>query len=263
MSYDFKFGDLWLSEFRGVTTAKPTRDIALYDGELKDIAGKSGSEFIDNHRYKNVVFTREIAFNFDKGWRIENLSDRVIEWLAYAQGYQDFEDTLHEGMVTKAVLMNFSEVVSVLSDKLNTATLKFSRIPFWFRKDSLVLKQLDLTAESPSITLKNPYKLPSEPLIMIQFRDGDTSPASVQYSLTNGGVTQVFSYSGIPVNNSVRLFIDCEEQEVRSGTAASNNLKYLDLSLPAGFNTGETTFSMLGDLSRFGAVAVAPRWRCL
>lgn len=263
LSYDFKFGDLWLSEFGGVTTTKPNREVAEYDGTLQQIAGKSGDEYIDNHRYKNVSFTRKVGFNHRRVGRIEFLPERVIDWLAYAQGYQDFEDTLHEGLVTKAALVNFPEVVAALNDRFYTAALKFSRLPFWYRKDSLEFMKLDISAASPSVALSNPYKISSEPSIMILFRSGDTSPANIQYSLTNGGETTTFTYTGIPVTNSLRLFIDCEAQQVTSGAASSDNLKYLDYPLPKEFKTGVTTFRLLGDLSRIGEVSVAPRWRCL
>ena len=263
LSYNFKFGELWLSEFGGVTTTKPHRDIALYDFTLQDTAGKDGSDFIDNHRYKNVAFTREVGFNQHRSGRIQNLPDRLIEWLAYHQGYQDFEDTLHEGLVTKAVLTNFPEVVSVLSDKFNTATLKFSRQPFWYRKDSMELGEIDLTPATPSIAYVNPFPIFSEPLILFFFDFQNTDPATIQYSITTGGVTKTYTYEDIPVDNSIRLFVDCEEQEVRSGNVSANNLKYLDYDLPGGFATGPTTFQLLAGKSRLRQILIAPRWRCL
>ena len=263
MSYDFKFGELWLSEFGGVTTVKPNRDIALYDFTLQDTAGKNGSNFIDNHRYKNVPFTREVGFNQRRSGRIQRLPDRLIEWLAYNQGYQDFEDTLHEGLVTKAVLTNFPEVISVLSGKFNTATLKFSRQPFWYRKDSMELSEISLAGNTPEITYKNPYPIYSEPLILFYFDFTNTDPATIQYSITTGGVTKTFTYENVPVSNSTRLFVDCEEKEVRSGNLNSSSLKYLDYDLPSCFGTGETTFQLLAGKSRLRQLFIAPRWRCL
>ena len=263
MSYDFKFGELWLSEFRGVTTTKPDRDMAEYDYSKKSAPGMDGFDYIDNHRYKEVSFIRKIGFGHQRNGRIEHICDRIIEWLSYSQGLQDFEDTLHPDLVTQATLDNFKEIKAAFHDRFYTADLKFTRQPFWYLKDSLKYIELDISEQSPSILLRNPYRIWSEPIIYVQFRQGDTSPASLSYSITTGGVTTPYSYTDIPVDNSYRLFIDCEAQEVRSGAASSNNLKFLDLPLPKGFMVGDTTLTLSGDLSRVGSVAVMPRWRCL
>lgn len=258
VSYDFKFGDLWLSEFGGFTSKMPQRDIAQYDYTLVPIPGKDGSDFIDNHRYKNVEFSREVVFNAQKNRRISNLPRRVIEWLGYQTGYREFEDTLHPGFVTKAVITNFPEVVSVLG-KINTATLRFSRLPFWYRKDALEHQEIDLTAES--VELQNPFLAPSEPEILFFFDSADTSPATISYTVTNGGVTKEYTISDIPVSSSRYLYVDCQAKEIRSGQGAT--LQYIEFPEPWVFDTGETVFAVTQGKSRLRELYIMPRWRCL
>ena len=66
----------------------------------------------------------------------------LIKHFAYLQGYQKFEDTDHEGMVTQAVLINLDEVTKNLRTMF-TAVLKFSRKPYWKLKSSLNEEKLD------------------------------------------------------------------------------------------------------------------------
>lgn len=259
MSYDFKYGRLWLSEFNGFTSKKPDIDIAEYDYTLVDTPGKDGSDCVDNHRYKNVLFSREVVFNAQKNRRLEGMTDRLKNWLAYFRGYQDFEDTLHPGMITQAILKNQAEIVSLLDGRINTATLKFSRMPYWYRKDALEYREADLT--EASATFINPYPAEAEPIIYFRFDGSSTDPATITYTVTTGGATAEYSMANIPVSNSVDLFVDCQKQEIRSGQGAS--LKYLDGSLPRSFAEGSTAVAVTAGKNRLSALYVMPRWRCL
>ena len=74
--YNFKFGDVWLSEFGGMCTEEPPIEIAQRDITLIDIPGKDGSDCIDNGRYNNVEFTRTIAL---VGKRISSAKEKTIQ----------------------------------------------------------------------------------------------------------------------------------------------------------------------------------------
>ena len=126
--YNFKFGDVWLSEFGGVCTEVPPIEIANKDVTLIDIPNKDGSDCIDNGRYCNVEFTRTVALVGNRISTVQEKAKNLIKHFAYLQGYQKFEDTDHEGMVTQAVLLNLDEVTKNLRTMF-TAVLKFSRKP--------------------------------------------------------------------------------------------------------------------------------------
>ena len=168
--YNFKFGDVWLSEFGGVCTEEPPIEIAQRDITLIDIPGKDGSACIDNGRYNNVEFTRTIAL---VGKRISSAKEKTIQLInsfAYLQGYQPFEDTDHEGMVTEAVLLNLEEVIKNLRT-MYTATLKFSRKPYWTLKSSLEEMPLDNTEVSGNgVEIYNPYPTTACPIIRFHLK---------------------------------------------------------------------------------------------
>ncbi|MBO4506898.1 MAG: hypothetical protein J5728_10770, partial [Lachnospiraceae bacterium] len=134
--YDFKFGDYWASELGAVSTKTPGIEIAQRDFDMVQIPGRDGDDYIDNGRYENVNITRSISFIGYQYLSVKDKTANFINTFAYLQGYQTFEDTDHDELVTEAVLTNFNEISRKLRT-LNTATLKFSRKPFWFLKNSL------------------------------------------------------------------------------------------------------------------------------
>ena len=121
MAYDFKFGKYWLSELGATSAEEP----------LISVPGKDGKDCIDNKRYDNVEFKRKIAFVGGRDIKVKEKETQLINSFAYMQGYQDFEDNSHPGLVAEAALRNFNDVQRTLRT-LHTAELSFSRKPFWY-----------------------------------------------------------------------------------------------------------------------------------
>ena len=265
--YNFSFAGTALSGFCGVTTKRPPREVALYDGTLQDIPGRSGSEFIDNKRYKNVPFTREIGFAKHSYSHIDDLVEMVIDWLAYLHGYQEFEDTDHPGMVTFAVLTNFGEIQTLLR-KYHTATLKFSRVPFWYEKDGLKEKVLTDNLYS-GITLHNRYRIESKPIVKVKLYSTVTS--SNAFTLRyNGAEDYIYRWSDLPLTTeggALRRFItiDFENEETLMSTSESGgDAEYIDVGMPLGFTPGPNSVSVFGGYnSTVESLSIIPRWRCL
>lgn len=255
-NYNFKFAGIALSDFCGVTTSRPPREVAQYDFTLLDIPGRSGSEYIDNKRYKNAPMIREIGFAQHPYAHIDDLVEKIIDWLAYSQGYQEFEDSDNPGMVTYAVLTNFAEVQTILR-RYHKATLKFSRVPFWYDKTALNAQSLDLTPSTPSIMFNNPFKMYSQPIITIQTTSG--APTNIKFELTHNGVTSEYAYAN--VSGNVTLIFDCVEGVLK--VISGNSTVYKNNDIPDRFDIGSTTFRLTLGKSRISAVTIAPRWRCL
>ena len=255
MSYDFTFAGIELSSLHGVTTERPPREVAEYDFELVDIPGRSGSEYIDNKRYKNVPMTRKIGLIQRPATAQDTIVESLIEWLAYSQGYQEFEDSDHPNMVTYAVLTNFAEVQTLLR-RYHKATLKFSRVPFWYKKSGLEPISLDLSQLTPRKNLYNPYKIYSEPIITIHTTEG--SPTPVYFQLTHNSVTKNYTYPG--VSGDVDMVIDCEEQVLK--IVSGGSVTYYNNEIPQSLEQGWTLFE-LTDKQRINSVKITPRWRCL
>ncbi len=262
--YNFKFAGVALSELHGVVTSRPDREVALYDGSLSDIPGRSKSEFIDNKRYKNVPFSREIGFSQRPSIQIPDLIEQLINWLGYHQnGYYEFEDSDHPGMVTYATLTNFGQIQTTLR-RFHTATLKFSRDPFWYIKKSLEYTSLDLTADTVSATILNPYKIDSKPIIRFGLKNKSAGTDIIAFNIISGGVSTNYSYSlnRATYHGSYTLEIDCENETVR--LISGNTVHFRDSSIPKGFDIGSTTFTLTGSTkSNLNSLSFAPRWRCL
>lgn len=251
--YNFKFGDSWISELGAISTETPGIEIAQRDYELIDIPGKDGADYIDNGRYSNVEFSRSISLIGRKNFPVEDKAANFINNYAYLQGYHPFEDTDHNDMVTEAVLTNFNEINRKLRT-LNTATLKFSRKPYWYLKSGLNYREIDLSPEVPIIDFDNPFPVISKPLILITTSPG--SPLAFQYKITT--VEGESAYDCIGVSGNVTLTIDCEK-----GTAVVGSSVYAPFDIPDGFGIGRSSFQISSGKNRIASVRIAPRWRCL
>ena len=266
-NYNFKFAGIALSDFCGVTTSRPPREVAQYDFTLLDIPGRSGSEYIDNKRYKNAPMIREIGFAQHSYAYIDNLVEKIINWLAYSQGYQEFEDSDNPGMVTYAVLTNFVEVQTILR-RYHRATLKFSRVPFWYEKDGLKEKVLTDNLYS-GITLHNRYRIESKPIVKVKLYSTVTS--SNAFTLRyNGAEDYIYRLSDLPLTTeggALRRFItiDFENEETLMSTSESGgDAEYIDVGMPLGFTPGPNSVSVFGGYnSTVESLSIIPRWRCL
>ena len=256
MSYNFKFGGSALSEFYAFTTKRPPIEIAEYDGTRVSIPGKSGDEFLDNKRYKNVSMTREVGFVDRPGATPADLERAFIDWLAYLHGYQEFEDSDHPGMVTYAVLENFPEAQREL-ELIHKAKLKFSRVPFWYVKTGFEPLAVDMSAATPTLSIENLYPVGSEPIIVFNTTAG--SPFVIGYSITAAGIQQNFEY--LSVEGNITLTIDCEEYSAISNF--SGGAAYKPYDVPEGFGVGQNVFQITAGADRISSIMITPRWRCL
>lgn len=250
--YNFKFGDSWISELGAISTETPPVEIAQRDYELIDIPGKDGSDYIDNGRYNNVEFTRSISLIGRKNFPVEDKAANFINTYAYLQGYQPFEDTDHNDMMTEAVLTNFNEINRKLRT-LNTATLKFSRKPYWYPKSGLEYREMNLSPATPTLTFDNPFMLPSKPLIVFTTTGG--SPAFFQYRVITNGEQKDYDCPSVP--GGMTLIIDCEKCN------AFYNGNRAPFDIPEGFGIGSSSIQIISAKERIASARIAPRWRCL
>ena len=253
---DFKFGGCRLSEFGGRLTERVGIEIAQRDVTLVDIPGKDGSDCIDNGRYKNVDFTRSIALTGDD---LAERTSLLIRHFAYRQGYAEFEDTEHPGMVCEAILTNFTEVVRELRT-LRTATLNFSRKPYWYLKAGLLEQQLDLTAlTGDGITLYNPFPAEAKPLVRIYYPNGTVIS---KIKLTINGAAYQLPVSAPFTVSGLFFEYDLENKRAAWKTAAGAINSFPDMSISEPFRPGTNTIAakLTGTPS---AVKIIPRWRCL
>ena len=248
--YNFKFGDYWISELGAVCAEIPPAEIAQRDFSMVDIPGKNGADCIDNCRYSNVEIERSVSLIGRKNFPVEDKAANFINTYAYLQGYQQFEDTDHNDMVTEAVLTNFDEINRKLRT-LNTAKLKFSRKPFWYLKSGLEYTEADLRSLN---VFDNPFLLPSKPIIIFTVTGG--TPTSFQYAITSDGTQQVFNC--VNVYGGGTLTVDCEKCIAITGGGV-----YAPFNVPSGFGLGRNTFQLTSGVSRISRVQIAPRWRCL
>lgn len=264
--YNFKFGNTWLSEFGAVCTKEPPIEIAKRDYTLIDIPGKDGSDCIDNGRYKNVEFSRTIAM---VGRNVSTAQEKAIQLVnnfAYLQGYQTFEDTHHNGLLAEAVLVNFDDVIRNLRT-MRTATLKFSRKPYWHLKDALVEQEVTM---GTSITLVNPYPSTACPSIIFKLNTSPhSSDSTTSITITIGTTLNgVYSTKSYQIKNAVGNYyypfieVDIENQCVFSRNAEGEKYKWADTNIPKPLGPGESVIT-IPTSSYFKHAYIVPKWRCL
>ena len=266
-SYDFKFGDFWLSELGGMMTESPTIEIASRDVSFIDIPGKDGKDLVDNGRYDNVEFSRSIAFISKPGFNVKEKIVKAIDNIAYIRGYSNFEDTDHPDMFTKAAITNFSEINKTLRS-MNTAELQFSRIPYWYSK--VGQEEVDLLSSSVASTkIYNPYGATCKPLIKVYFNytSGSISTGKVVITIWTNINGEFFSFDINIPNTSIDQFknvvsVDLDSRQVYLQDYSGRERDYIDIEIPAELGQGEITF-IRGLYQNLNKVSVIPRWRCL
>ena len=188
----FTFNGVSLSSLSGRITEAPFHTVASRDVEQVKIYGQSGDEVIDNKSYNNVPFSVKIAFlPYKTAQTANDIARAVIDWLAPLQGaYYTYTDSWNDGYFTKARLTNFDEVKRELRTLL-TATLKFSREPYWYSYRGAVA----ITTTNGRLTLTNPEAYAAEPVIKITYTGTATNNHRFYLWINN----VLLGYDGIAV----------------------------------------------------------------
>ena len=161
---DFSFGGHSLLSFGGRVLQAPVHTVAKRNITRIKIFGQSGDEIVDNGSYDNVDFSLQIGFFVHKtAYTAQQLARAVIDWLAPLQdGYHEYSDSLNSGYFTWACLTNFEQVAREMRTLL-TATLKFTRVPFWYSDSGKTARTF-----INQTLFENPENYPSEPVDTIR-----------------------------------------------------------------------------------------------
>jgi len=270
MAYDFKFGKYWLSELGATSAEEPPVEIAQRDITLISVPGKDGKDCIDNKRYDNVEFKRKIAFVGGRDIKVKEKETQLINSFAYMQGYQDFEDNSHPGLVAEAALRNFNDVQRTLRT-LHTAELSFSRKPFWYLKTGLEEMPLDINALiSDGVEIINPFPAAAKPLYRFNMNfngTGETTTCRVSLSVTANydGVYEErrISKSGVRITATHHFVVlNLEKQHATVQDESGDIYSYVDMDLPAPIGEGRAIIKIIYQSKTVG-LSIIPRWRCL
>lgn len=266
--YWFKFGGTYSYDLGIIVDGTPNVEIAQRDFEMVNIPGKNGSDYIDNGRYNNVSFARNIALVQKGSSTVATKINALINAFAYLQGYQPFEDSDHSALMTHAVLTNLGEVSRDLR-RLGRATLRFSRQPFWYAKTGLEPIELDSESMMTGRTLRNMFPANAQPLIKFVLNSGKTN--SNYFRLQVGDFVHLYSLGDLKYyidGSQSRRYIsmDCENKEVKAQSSESgDNIAYANVALPPDLKFGiNTTIKITENYNNcLASMSITPRWRCL
>lgn len=251
----FSFNGVSLSSLGGRITEAPFHTVASRDVDQVKIYGQSGDEVIDNKSYNNVPFTVKIAFiTYKTAQTANDLARAVINWLAPLQGsYYNYTDSWNDGYFTKARLTNFDEVKRELRTLL-TATLKFSRVPFWYSNSGLT--PVEFVNGNADNVLHNPEPYDAEPIYQFIYSRGFDETVNIivnnqTVSFTTGLLATVFYF-----DNTAKQFY-----RVENGSKV-----YLGNQLLPNLQPGDNTikFNLNGYIASGSfSLKVIPNWRRL
>ena len=244
---DFTFNGISLRSFGGRITEAPFHTVASRDVDQVKIYGQSGDEVIDNKSYNNVPFSVKIAFlTYKTAQTANDIARAVINWLAPLQGaYYAYTDSWNTGYFTKARLTNFDEVKRELRTLL-TATLKFSRVPFWYKNSGTA----GITFSDQGLFV-NPEIYPSEPVLNLTYTGSGTINVRIEFN----GVPIEITMGTTPLNNQILDGVRKQHYRVQNG----NNI-YLSDVLPPDLVPGDNIITFSD--SRVTCTLV-PNWRRL
>ena len=244
---DFSFNGVSLSSLGGRIIESPMHTIATRDKSFIKVYGQSGDEVVDNGSYNNVNFSVKIGFfTFVSHQTAEQLARAIINWLAPLQdGYYVYRDSYNTGYFTKAALTNFNEIVREMRTFL-TATLKFSRVPFWY-KDS---GTSGITFSDQGI-IENPEIYPSKPVLNLTYTGSD---ASIDVRIEFNGTPVIVNMGAL---QNVQFLDGVEKQHymIKNG-----NKVYLSSALPPNLPPGDTLITFN---TSSVSCTLTPNWRRL
>ena len=257
--HDFSFNGISLRSLGGRITEAPFHTVASRDVDQVKIYGQSGDEVIDNQSYNNVSFSVKIAFlTYKTAMTANDIARAVIDWLAPLQGaYYTYTDSWNEGYFTKARLTNFDEVKRELRTLL-TATLKFSRVPFWYSNSGLT--PVEFVNGNADNVLHNPESYDAEPIY--QFISARTSGDTVNVTVNGQTGSALLSDSDYP-RNTIYCFDNVRRQFYFE---AAGQKHYLSAVLLPDLQPGDNTirFNLNGSLTTGSfSLMVIPNWRRL
>lgn len=249
---DFTFNGVSLSQFGGRVLQAPSHTVAKRNVSLTKIYGQSGDEVIDNESYDNVDFSLTIGFFPAVAQQTaQNLAGAIIQWLGPLQNnYYVYRDSINSGYYTKAILRNIDEVVRELPTLL-TATLKFERVPYWY-KDS---GSLPITLYTGS-SVTNPEIYDAEPIYKwVHNREGGET-ANITVNGVETAVPLETGSTSYYLDNVCKQFYRIENNEkIYLGKQLLPNLK-------PGINT--IAFNVNGSIkSGSFYLEIIPNWRRL
>lgn len=250
--HNFEFGGKNLLNFCGRIAQAPSHTVAERNFELAELPGRSGNVYIDNKSYKNVDFDLKICFMpFLADLTARQLAYAVIDWLAPLNGYQIYKDTYNPGYYTKAVLKNIGEIKRELPTLL-TATLSFSRLPYWYSLAGQ--KEIILPNDNSEITLNNPEPFDAPPIFI--YRNQNASNASITLYINN--VKTILH----PNRNYTEQRLDGLNLQYK-GVKADGTEIFLGPDLPPNLNPGENTVSVATISGSTEIFKIIPNWRRL
>ena len=250
--HNFKFGGKDLLGFCGRITQAPSHTVAERNCELVEIPGRSGNIYIDNKSYKNVDFDLSICFMpFLSDLTARQLAYAVINWLAPLTGYQIYEDTYNPGYYTKAVLKNIGEIKRELPTLL-TATLSFSRLPYWYRTDGK--NEIILPNDNSDKIINNPEPFDAPPIFI--YRNQNASNASITLYINN--VKTILH----PNLNYTEQRLDGLNLQYK-GIKTDGSEIFIGPELPPDLKPGENTISVKTISSSTEYFSIIPNWRRL
>ena len=277
--YDFSYNGHWLSEIKGLTAKRPPVEIAQRDFKIIDIAGKSGSDYVDLGRYKNVSMTREINFGYSEIY--DSIPYRLGEWLLSDSGYHEYEDIDHPGMVAYAAVESLSEIEKKLG-RIYRTTLKMNRKPFWYSRDGLIYRYNEDSNNTTnrSVTFVNPYAFPAQPLVKLTlsnsaltdsgnlnythwyYKDPSSSTYTSKTLYLKGLQGTIGSYNYVIIDfaeGTIKEF-DSSGTFVQFVTVPSNQVPLNQFEIPAFTKINARISAYTGNCAK---LEIMPRWRTL
>lgn len=250
--HNFYFADKWLSYFCGRFVQAPQHEISKRDISAIEIPYKDGDILLDNGRWQNVEFEREICFlPYLSEMSAHHLAKAVTEWLTLNQGYQKYKDTYNPGYFTKAYISNIDSIVRELPSLLTTK-IKFNRVPWWYSE--IGAKPIELEVNK-AVNLRNPEKYISLPTIKIT-NTNTSSSSSAKANLTINGTKYILSC----VAGYDYALLDGESMQYRAYKSDGTS-KFINDTLPPEFSTGNNQVTVTAVSN--AEISITPNWRRL
>ena len=222
----------------------PSLDRPKRKMEVFSVPGRNGDIVLSQDAYEDYEVEYKLFLYADeKGSELAERCAEIAEWLYEPVGYTQFQDSYDPEYIRYAYISDEVEIKNKLA-KYGTV-----EIPFTFRPERyLTVGQFETEYTLPPVTIGNPTKFPSKPLIHIY---PNTSVVLTNATLTINDC--VISISSLTED----MYIDCESMNAYKDDTNKNPLISLSTNDFPRLEAGQNTITWS---SRIEKISIVPRW---
>lgn len=250
----FTFDGRSLEEFGFVISKMPDYEVANRKQSFNYSNDLTETELVDGGYYENVKISYIIK-SLPTRVHCSNreLVQKLVDWLMPNTTYHSLSDSFTPNAYTKAVCTGVTKVQN-LSKGIVSATVSFSRQPFWYIDNSIEIVD---GANSTKYYFENPTKFSSKPLVIVR---ANLNSNTLRIDINEANLEIPPNY----LDEEVEIIFDTQTGNISMG-GENINYRIVNFDYTPTFSVGTNTVLIrrVGSAGTIPYIKIDPRWKQL